>query len=37
MAKETLIKMNREPTVWENILAIIHQTMIISKTYKELI
>ena len=37
MAKETIIKMKREPTVWENILA--NDTLdegLISKIYKEL-
>ena len=37
-AKETIIKMKREPTVWENIFA--NDTSdkhLISKTYKELI
>ena len=38
MAKETIIKMKREPTIWENIFA--SDTLdkgLISKIYKELI
>ena len=37
MAKENIIKMKREPTVWENMLA--NDTLdkgLISKIYKEL-
>ena len=36
MAKETIIKMKREPTIWEDIFA--HDTLderLISKIYKE--
>ena len=38
MAKENIIKMKKEPTVWENIFANDHsEKCLISKIYKELI
>ena len=33
MVKETIIKMKREPTIWENIFLMIHQTRVKSPKY----
>ena len=36
MAKETVIKVNLQPTEWENIFAVYPSVILISRIYKEL-